>query len=193
METFPGVRREMIGKDSSQIVCFPNTWQRRKLVMVARCAAVKVQFPLSQMQKKTMHFLCQLYTVYCQLYTWTNTFAYLDKYISLLRQIHFTIWTNTKFYYIVSRYAPVKVQFPLSLKCTGFLSMSTVFLDRSAHISIIFPSQIGKSCDDKCVISALNFSGSQVFSVFKEWLLFKVYYASIVHLCTLHSLQWHRS
>ena len=126
METFPGVRREMIGKDSSQIVCFPNTWQRRKLVMVARCAAVKVQFPLS-------------------------------------------------------------------LKCTGFLSMSTVFLDRSAHISIIFPSQIGKSCDDKCVISALNFSGSQVFSVFKEWLLFKVYYASIVHLCTLHSLQWHRS
>ena len=127
------------------------------------CSRQSAVSPLSQMQKKTMHFLCQLYTVYCQLYTWTNTFAYLDKYISLLRQIHFTIWTNTKFYYIVSRYAPVKVQFPLSLKCTGFLSMSTVFLDRSAHISIIFPSQIGKSCDDKCVISALNFSGSQVF------------------------------
>ena len=38
----------MIGKDSSQIVCFPNSWQRRKVVMVARgAAAVEMHLALS--------------------------------------------------------------------------------------------------------------------------------------------------
>ena len=56
MEAFP----EMIGKDSSQIVCFPNSWQRRKVVMVARCAAIEMHLPLSNAEQCSV-FPRQLY------------------------------------------------------------------------------------------------------------------------------------